>query len=306
MKLIGENIHVISKSVREALIKRDKDFVISMIEKQKNMNAIDLNVGPAKGELVGILPWLTELVNSNGAKTISFDTSNAEEMRKGLEVCRNPEKAFINSATDNIERLENMTDLASEFGSNLIALTLSADNGIPNTADAKMEVALDMYETCMMKGISNERIYFDPLVLPVNVAQNQSIETLNTIKILKESFEPQCNTIIGLSNVSNGSPKELRPLINKVFLTLAYGAGLDCAIVDATDIDIQNLIKMLDSSSPKTSADKLLLDLTSVTRDFVELDDIDYNKSDKNSVSIYKTAKIILNKEIYSHSFTQV
>ncbi len=306
MKLIGENIHVISKSVREALIKRDKDFVISMIEKQKNMNAIDLNVGPAKGELVGILPWLTELVNSNGAKTISFDTSNAEEMRKGLEVCRNPEKAFINSATDNIERLENMTDLASEFGSNLIALTLSADNGIPNTADAKMEVALDMYETCMMKGISNERIYFDPLVLPVNVAQNQAIETLNTIKILKESFEPQCNTIIGLSNVSNGSPKELRPLINKVFLTLAYGAGLDCAIVDATDIDIQNLIKMLDSSSPKTSADKLLLDLTSVTRDFVELDDIDYNKSDKNSVSIYKTAKIILNKEIYSHSFTQV
>lgn len=306
MKLIGENIHVISKSVREALIKRDKDFVISMIEKQKNMNAIDLNVGPAKGELVGILPWLTELVNSNGAKTISFDTSNAEEMRKGLEVCRNPEKAFINSATDNIERLENMTDLASEFGSNLIALTLSADNGIPNTADAKMEVALDMYETCMMKGISNERIYFDPLVLPVNVAQNQSIETLNTIKILKESFEPQCNTIIGLSNVSNGSPKELRPLINKVFLTLAYGAGLDCAIVDASDIDIQNLIKMLDSSSPKTSADKLLLDLTSVTRDFVELDDIDYNKSDKNSVSIYKTAKIILNKEIYSHSFTQV
>ena len=306
MKLIGENIHVISKSVREALIKRDKDFVISMIEKQKNMNAIDLNVGPAKGELVGILPWLTELVNSNGAKTISFDTSNAEEMRNGLEVCRNPEKAFINSATDNIERLENMTDLASEFGSNLIALTLSADNGIPNTADAKMEVALDMYETCMMKGISNERIYFDPLVLPVNVAQNQAIETLNTIKILKESFEPQCNTIIGLSNVSNGSPKELRPLINKVFLTLAYGAGLDCAIVDATDIDIQNLIKMLDSSSPKTSADKLLLDLTSVTRDFVELDDIDYNKSDKNSVSIYKTAKIILNKEIYSHSFTQV
>ena len=306
MKLIGENIHVISKSVREALIKRDKDFVISMIEKQKNMNAIDLNVGPAKGELVGILPWLTELVNSNGAKTISFDTSNAEEMRKGLEVCRNPEKAFINSATDNIERLENMTDVASEFGSNLIALTLSADNGIPNTADAKMEVALDMYETCMMKGISNERIYFDPLVLPVNVAQNQAIETLNTIKILKESFEPQCNTIIGLSNVSNGSPKELRPLINKVFLTLAYGAGLDCAIVDATDIDIQNLIKMLDSSSPKTSADKLLLDLTSVTRDFVELDDIDYNKSDKNSVSIYKTAKIILNKEIYSHSFTQV
>ena len=261
MKLIGENIHVISKSVREALIKRDKDFVISMIEKQKNMNAIDLNVGPAKGELVGILPWLTELVNSNGAKTISFDTSNAEEMRKGLEVCRNPEKAFINSATDNIERLENMTDLASEFGSNLIALTLSADNGIPNTADAKMEVALDMYETCMMKGISNERIYFDPLVLPVNVAQNQALETLNTIKILKESFEPQCNTIIGLSNVSNGSPKELRPLINKVFLTLAYGAGLDCAIVDATDIDIQNLIKMLDSSSPKTSADKLLLDL---------------------------------------------
>ena len=306
MKLIGENIHVISKSVREALINRDKDFLLNIINKQANMDAIDLNVGPAKGELENILPWLTDIINTNSAKNISFDTSNALEMKKGLEICKNPKDAFINSATDNLDRLEKMTDLASEYGSNLIALTLSSDNGIPNTADAKMEVALDMYETCIMKGIPNGKIYFDPLVLPVNVAQNQAIETLNTIKILKESFEPQCNTVIGLSNVSNGSPKELRPLINKVFLTLAYGAGLDCAIVDATDTEIQNLIEMLDLNNPQNDVDKLLVDLTSVTRDFVELEEISYNSMDKASVDVLKTAKIILNKEIYSHSFTQV
>ena len=306
MKLIGENLHIISKSVRSALSSRDKDFIVNLIKKQSTVDYIDLNVGPAKNGLDGILAWLTNLVQNNSNLGISFDTSNTFEIKKGLEVCSNSHNSFINSASDDIERLESMTDLAAEFGTNLVALTLSNKTGIPKTADGRVELALDIYETCMVKGISNDRIYFDPLILPVSVEQSQLVEALNTIKILKESFDPACNTVIGLSNISNGSPKELRPLINKVCLALAFGSGLDAVILDAFDTDLINTVKMLESSNPKNDKDKLLLDLSTVTSEFVDVEDIKYNKNDKNLSDIYKAALILLNKNIYSHSFTQV
>lgn len=306
MKLIGENIHIISKKVREALLSKDSDFILDVIKKEKNMDYIDLNVGPANSGMDGILVWLTNLVQENSNLKISFDTTNTAEIKKGLQICNHSDKAIINSASYDYERLEKMTDLASEFGSNLIALTLSSKNGIPPTADGRVELALNIYETCMTKEISNEKIYFDPLILPVSVSQAQVFEALNTIKILNESFNPPCNTVIGLSNVSNGSPKELRPLINMVALTFAYGAGLSAAIVDACDVKLQGLLDMLDSSNPQNDSDKLLIDLTSVTRDFVNINDISYNTSDKMSSDIFKTALILLNEEVYSHSFTQV
>ena len=95
----------------------------------------------------------------------------------------------------------------------------------------------------MEKGIDSSKIFFDPLILPVCVEQSQALEALNTIQMIKESFEPKVNTIIGLSNISNGSPKELRPLINRVFAVLAYGAGLDAAIIDAKDNELIRILK---------------------------------------------------------------
>ncbi len=306
MKLIGENIHIISKKVREALLNRDKAFILELIDKQKHLEYIDLNVGPATSGMEGILAWLAELIQENSNLNISFDTANIKEMKQGLAVCKNPKMAIINSASDDYERLDKMTDLAAEYGSNLIALTLSSKDGIPKTSDGRVELALDIYETCMIKGIPNEKIYFDPLILPICVDQSQAFEAFNTIKILKESFEPQCNTVIGLSNISNGSPKELRPLINNVCLALAYGAGLDAAIIDANDKNLIQTLNMLETQMPRTPSDKLLIDLTSLTREFTQINDIKYDKNDKLSVNIYKTALILLNKQVYSHSFTQV
>ena len=198
MILIGENIHIISKSVREALENRDESFVKELIRTQENMDYIDLNVGPAKGSMSGVLPWLT--TQTEGLK-ISFDTTNSEEMRAGLEAYRNIAPAFINSTSKDEPRLEKMTDLAAEFDCNLIALTLSKDTGIPKTSDGRLEIAFEIYEKCMEKGIDSSKIYFDPLILPVNVEQSQAMEAVNTIQMIKESFDPPVKTVIGLSNI---------------------------------------------------------------------------------------------------------
>lgn len=304
MILIGENIHVISKHVREALVKRDEVLISELIKLQKNMDFIDLNVGPSKGEMEGILSWLAGLVEKEVNCGISFDTTNSLEMQKGLESFNG--NTFINSTSVDEPRFSLMSDLALEFGSNLIALTLSKDTGIPKTSDGRLEIAFHIYEKSLEKGIDNEKLFFDPLILPVSVEQAQAAEALNTLKMIKESFDPPVKTIIGLSNISNGCPKDVRPLINKVYASLAYGAGLDAAIIDAKDLELVRILKMLETNSPISEIDKLYKKLADMIRDFGMFEDIDYDKDSREQSEIMKTAKILLNKEIYSHSFTQI
>lgn len=306
MKLIGENIHIISKNVQKALLEKDKEYITSLINIQKNMDYADLNAGPAKGNFAGILQWLVELVQENSNLKISLDTTNTDEMTNALKLCKNPQDTFLNSTSKDEPRLEKVTNLVAEYNSNIIALTLSKETGIPKTADGRLEIAFEIYEKCIEKGIENEKIYFDPLILPVCVEQSQAAEALNTIKMLKESFDPQVNTVIGLSNISNGCPLELRPLINRVFAVLAFGAGLDAAIIDAKDTELYRVLRMLETSTPEKEVDKLYIDIASMISDFGEIEDIKYNSEDTEQNQIIKTVNILLGKKIYSHSFTQI
>lgn len=306
MLLIGENIHVISKTVQNALIQRDEAFILDLIKRQSHMDYIDLNVGPAKRTLEGVLVWLCELVEKNTDLKISFDTTKSEEMRKGLEKSKQPEKCLLNSTSADVERLERLTDLAAEFGSNLIALTMNKEIGIPKSADDRLNLAFEILEKCGEKGINNDRIFFDPLILPVSVDQSQTLEALNTIQMIKQSFEPEVMTTIGLSNISNGSPKEIRPLINRVFAVLAFGAGLDSAIIDSFDTELINTIRMLEKQSPKNTTDELYISLANMIKDFSDLEDIGYDKADEKQVEIIKTVRVLLNRDVYTHSFRQI
>lgn len=306
MLLIGENIHIISKTVQNALLERDEKFILDLIKRQSHMDYVDLNVGPAKAKLEGILPWLCELVENNTDLKISFDTTNSNEMRKGLEKSKNPAQSLLNSTNADIERLEKVTDLASEFGSSLIALTMNKELGIPKTADERLGLAFEIFEKCQEKGIANEKIFFDPLILPVSVDQSQASEALNTIQMIKQSFCPEVMTTVGLSNVSNGSPKEMRPLINKVFLILAYGAGLDSAIIDSFDTELINTVRILEKNEPQNALEELYISLAGMVRDFEQLEDVSFDQTDSKQTDIIKTARILLNKEVYTHSFLQI
>lgn len=299
MILIGENIHVISKNVRQALINRDEVFINDLIKCQNNMDYIDLNVGPAKGDLEGVLPWLAGFVKNQG---ISFDTTNIEEMESGLKSFSG--KTFINSVSLDEPRLSNMADLVLKNESNLIALTLSKETGIPKTSDGRLEIAFEIYEKCLEKGIENDKIFFDPLILPICADQSQGQEALNTIKMIKESFDPPVKTVIGLSNISNGASQ--RKLLNRVFLALAFGAGLDAAIIDAKDSELVRIIKMLEKNNPQTDLDKLYLDLAGMTKNFGDIQEVYFDKNSKEQTQIIRAAKVLLNREIYSHSFTQI
>ena len=124
--------------------------------------------------------------------------------------------------------------------------------------------------------------------------------------MIKESFDPPVKTVIGLSNISNGCPKEIRPLINRVFACLAFGAGLDAAIVDAKDEKLVQMFRMLEAQTPQSDTDELYINLARMVRDFGDISDVKFDENSKEQAEIIKTANILLNNEIYSHSFTQI
>ena len=169
-----------------------------------------------------------------------------------------------------------------------------------------MRLSSDFLAAESEKGLNSENLFFDPLVLPLSVDQSQAMEAINTIRMVKESFDPPVKTVVGLSNVSNGSPKELRPLINRVFACFAFGAGLDAAIIDAKDVELVRILKMLENNSPENSTDELYINISNTVRDFGEIADIEYDTADDEQQKIMKTVSIISGEKIYSHSFTQV
>lgn len=306
MILIGENIHVISKKVREALVKRDEIFIKNLLNLQKKMDYVDLNIGPARGDLEGIFSWLCPLVEENSSLKISLDTTNFKEMKNAFQFIKNSEKVFLNSTLKDSPKLDFVCNLALERDCSLFALTMSKDTGIPKTSDGRLEIAFEIYEKCLEKDLQTDKIYFDPLVIPLTADQTQGLEALNTLKMIKESFDPPVKTVIGLSNISNGAPSELRPLINRVFVALACGAGLDAVIMDAADGELYRILKMIEMQKPESEVDNLYINISKMFENFDDLEGIEYDKNNQEQLKIFKTCEIILNKKIYSNSFAQV
>lgn len=303
MILIGENIHIISKKVKEALEKKDENFVKNLIKIQEKMNCIDLNVGPAKGKLDKIFEWLCPLVEG---QNISFDSSNFDAIESGLKLLHNCTNCFINSSTADNDKLSRFSDLAMKYNCNLIILAMKREIGIPKSAEGRMEHIFEAYEKCIEKGMDSQKIFFDPLVLPIKVDNTQAIEALNTIKMVNESFDPKANTIIGLSNISNGVPQEIRPLINRVYCAMALGAGLNSAIVDAKDFELQRIINIIENKKPNSSTDELYIKIANAIENFEEIEEISFDKNDIEQENIIKTTAILSGKKIYSDSFAQV
>lgn len=306
MILIGENIHVISKKVREALINRDEIFVKNLLNFQKKMDYFDLNVGPARGDLENVLSWLSSIVEQNFLQKISLDTTNFFEMKNAISNLKKSDNIFLNSVGFDEEKLDKMISLSLENNANLIALTMSKEIGIPKTSDGRLEIAFQIYEKCLEMGLEAEKIFFDPLVLPIKVDQSQALESLNTLKMIKESFDPPVKTVIGLSNVSNGVPVEFRSLINRVYGVMAFGAGLDAVIMDAGDDELVRVFRMLEKKSPEKNIDNLYLSIADMVSRFGELEDVEFDESDEEECQVMKTCEVLLNKKIYSDSFAIV
>ncbi len=306
MYIIGENIHFLSARVKEALANRDLEFFQDSAVRQveAGASAVDLNIGPQKKAGTEILPWLVQGVQQVVDVPLCLDTTNLAAIEEACKVVK--VQPIINSTSAEEERLEKVPLVAKKYNTRLIALTMEA-SGIPVSAEARVNIALEkLIPRAIEVDMPITDLLVDPLVLTVSGCQQYVPECIEAVRILQVAGDPPPGVNVGLSNVSNAVPNEMRPLINRVYCVMLMAVGMNTMIADPFDKQLRKFIDIIEKRDDSTALGRLLLALYDATACQEELsrDAVDFG--DPEQANIWKTVQILLNKVIYADSYLRV
>jgi len=306
MYIIGENIHIISEKVKEALKERDARFFQDLAVRQveAGAQALDLNLGPRKKDWEEVFPWMVETVEAVVDVPLSFDSTNLLGIEAGLKKITKAQP-IINSTSAEPERLEKVPLVAKQYNARLIALTMGA-SGIPVSADERVNIAIEHLIPRMMEiDYPMEDLIIDPLVLTVSGCQEYCPQLIETIRTLQYAWDPPPAISVGLSNVSNAVPNENRPLINRTYCAMLMGAGLQMMIASPLDEPLKETIRIIEQRDESTALGRLYLKLHDrvAASETLTIDDVDMR--DPEQAAIWKTVQILLNKVIYADAYLQ-
>ncbi len=306
MYIIGENIHIISPKVKKALAERDAEFFKTLAIKQveAGAQALDLNLGRQKHEWEEVFPWVTKTVQEVVDVPLSIDSTNLDGIEAALKVITKA-RPIINSTSAEAERLEKVPLVAKEYDAQLIALTMEK-SGIPVEADARVNLALEyLIPRAMEVGLDIPDLIIDPLVLTVSGCQEYCPECIEAVRTLQYAGDPPPSISVGLSNVSNSVPEEIRPLLNRVYCVMLMGAGLKMMIADPLDEEQNEVIRIIEERDDSTALGRLYLKLHDKTEAMDELTKDDVDMDDPEQAAVWKTVQVLLNKVIYADSYLE-
>jgi 5-methyltetrahydrofolate corrinoid/iron sulfur protein methyltransferase len=306
MYIIGENIHIISPKVKDALAAKDARFFQELAVKQveAGAQALDLNLGPRKKDGEEVFPWMVEIVEAVVDVPLSFDTTNVLGIEAGLKKITKAQP-IINSTSAEPERLERVPLLAKKYNTKLIALTMGS-SGIPVSADERVNIALEtLIPRILELDIPMSDLILDPLVLTVSGCQEYCPQLIETIRTLQYAWDPAPHISVGLSNVSNAVPLENRPLINLTYCVMLMGVGLNMMIANPMDEKLKNTIRIIEERDESTPVGRLLLTLRDRVEASEELTPADVDMNDPEQVAIWRTVQVLMNKVIYADSYIE-
>lgn len=240
---IGERIHCISPAIREAMNTQNPDPILQRAKEQLDAGAtyLDVNIGPAESNGETLMKWAVTLLQEHFDNVpLCLDTANRKAIEAGISVYKRQKgKPIVNSA-DAGDRIENI-DLAAANEAIVIALCSKA--GVPADNDERMMYCQELLERGMELGLEAEDIWFDPLFLVIKGMQDKQQDVLDAIKMFSDMG---LNTSGGLSNVSNGMPRDIRPIMDATMVAMAMANGLTSAIVNPCDRRLMETIKSCD------------------------------------------------------------
>ena len=304
MYIIAENIQILSAEVKRAIAERDSAFFRNLIARleEAGADAIDLNIGPNKKLGHEVLPWLVEEAEKVTDLPLCFDTTNLAAIEAACETVSKAQP-IINSTDCKAERLAVVPALAKKYNTRLIGLTM-AEGLIPVSADERVTLALEKLIPHMLEiDFPITDLIIDPLVLTVSGCQEYCPECIDAVRAIKFSWDPPPLTNGGLSNVSNAVPREMRPLLNRVYMVMLMGAGIDMVIADPLERDLLEFIRAVDERDDSTPLNRLLLTLHDRVEAMEELQSDDVDMTDPDQVAVWKTVQVLLNKVIYTDAY---
>ncbi|HUX03123.1 MAG: dihydropteroate synthase [Phycisphaerae bacterium] len=240
MIAIAERINGMFTDVKQALADKDPKPIQDLARRQTQAGAayLDINVGTAAADQVAAMKWLVETAQEAAPTPLCLDSQKPDVIRAGLSVCDTARGVLLNSSPlskkSDPEVLEKYLAMAQEANGKLIALTMNAE-GVPQNVDKRVEIAAEILTRAMEAGLAPDRLFIDPIILPVNVpgAQEQPGNILAAMDQIRLLSDPPPHITMGLSNLSQGTAE--RSLINRIFLAIAVSHGCDSAIVDVLD-----------------------------------------------------------------------
>ena len=238
MRIIGEKINGTRKRVAQAIAERDSGFIKDLAQKQAEAGStwLDVNAGTLPEKEPDDLIWLIENIQSVVDTPLSLDSANPKALEIAIKaVDRTP---LINSISGEPDRLEKILPIVAEHGCEVIALAMD-EKKIPETFDKRMEVIDKVLEHAHAAGVADDKIYVDPLAMTIATMTQSAVIACDTIRAVHEKY-PEVHFTMGLSNISFGLPS--RKQVNRGLLILAMQAGLDSAILDPLDKELQAAI----------------------------------------------------------------
>ncbi len=240
---IGERIHCIAPAIRKAMDERDPAPILERAAAQIKAGAtyLDVNIGPAEKDGPERMMWAVKLLQENFNNVpLALDTANMKAIEAGIKVYNRANgKPIVNSA-DAGSRI-GYIDLAAANDAICIALC-SADGIAKDNAEREMHCD-NMLERGLSLGMTSDDLWFDPLFLVVKGMQDKQMEVLEAIKMFSDKGLKSTG---GLSNNSNGAPKDVRPIMDSALVAMCMMQGLTSAIVNPNDRRLMETIKSCD------------------------------------------------------------
>lgn len=239
MLIVGELINSSRKAVRPAVESFDTATIQELAQQQKAAGAhyIDVNCGTFVEDEPERLEWLVNTVRQAVDMPICLDTPRPAALERCLPLV-GEKQPMINSITGEKARIAAVLPLVVAYKAKIIALCMD-DNGIPQSAEARLEIGRRLVGTLTDAGVKPEDIYLDPLVQPVSTADLAAKYVMDTVSGLKKEF-PQTHCICGLSNVSYGLPN--RKWLNRAFMVQTLTMGMDAYILNPCDQEMMALL----------------------------------------------------------------
>jgi len=292
MILIGENIHINSKDVSTAVKERNAKAIqdLAIAQTEAGVHYIDMNMGPARKNPEETAEWLVNTVQEVTDLPLAIDTLNPVAMEAGLRACTKA-RPLLNSASGRTDSKEQMLPLAKKYNTDLV-LSVLTDKGCPPDVETRMESIMETVAYANELGIPNEDLWIDPILLPVSADQQQVIEALEFMKIVGDVL-PGVKSTIGLSNLSNGTPEELRGILNRTYMVMLGRYGQHSVIADALD---KELIRLNNGEMP---------DIVDLIYKVMDGEDVDLSSLSQQARDYAKTVKVLLGETLYSHSWLE-
>ncbi len=291
---IAESINIMSQTIGPAMKERNPGPIQKMAKEETELGAdyLDLNIGPAKKDGPDLAAWIVKTVQEVVDTPISLDTTNPEAMIAGLKASKDPAQVLMNSISAQPERMEKLIPVAAEMGCDVVAL-LWGPEGMPRDANERAAMAVDLVMALNEAGIPNEKIWVDPIATPITLGAEQILSGLEFLSMLQD-IAPGAKSTIGLSNVSNGVPKDLRPYLDRVYLMMLMKYGIYSAILNVYD---EELVEIAKGKHPEW---------VKLVHDIMDGDEPDPKGLSPKELEIYKTTRVLLGKTIFSESWLEL